>query len=1227
MGDGGVTKTLAFLFTDIEGSTRLWEQHADAMRSALAQHDDLLRAGVEAQGGTVVKTTGDGVLAVFEEPAIAVTAAIGVQHELGSAAWGDTGALRVRMAVHCGPAIEREGDYFGTTLNRTARLMALAHGGQIVASETVALLVREVTLEGGATLRDLGEHRLRDLSHVERVYQVDVPGLAIEFAPLRSLDAYSSNLPSQLTSFVGREDDVEVLTALLRGSRLVTLTGVGGVGKTRLALRVAAEVLPEAPDGVWLCELAAADAEEAALEIVSRALGVVPRPGMSALESILDHLRGRACLIVLDNCEHLLDIVAGLTDAILRGCENVRVLATSREGLGIEGEQLRPIRSLPVPEGTTAAAALSSDATALFAERATAVAPAFRIDDTNSPAVVEICRRLDGIPLAIELASARVASMQPAEIAALLDERFRLLTGSRRRSVERHQTLRATVDWSYSLLGDLERTVYDRLGAFVGSFDGPAAQSVVADSAIGAFEVLDALGELVAKSMLAAEPTAEGTTRYQLLETLRQYALERLEETGEVDRYRRHHAAHYVTVAAELGRVVYGPDEVQARARLEREIDNLRAAVDWAIDAGDPELVCGLIIPLARESAWSRGSEVGSWAERALALIDDHPTRWQHLRLAAGNKAFFADANMAEALRMADAMLADPDLPVHPRLDALILRSISLGQLDDMAGCIETLEEACARITTDADVDPRDPTAITAGCNLSIYLALSGEVERAVTVAEDSLRRAQSFGGPSTLALAHFALGYVHLDRDLGIAAAHSEEALRFSDLGAGNIVRDRALQQLALIAWRDEDTTAAAAHLTRGLLQSFAIGDYSACAYMVEHAVSVLAARARWDAALALDQALTDGILPPVGLSRVAEARERAVAASRAALRGTCPPQRRGPRSGCDRSAGDRRAPNDRGDLTRRSGSTRRATAPKPVLFARPPPRRCCPSPARANASAKPSPAVVDPRLLPVAVEKVSNLLRSKPEEEEGIQLLVVRDDRWSTLDARHPFPHEGSAALHGRGSVGHLVVERERDRAGDQRQGSSEGSEPPRIGRHRDPRRRPDRPAGDDRQQHEAEGNVLVPEVDLSGLQDPLTDGRHAPREGETHRPGPERGRPREEAGGLSSASSDPPPADREVSEGQCHGEDGALETEVIEGRPRDVAGVTEGVDGGRRSPEPGLVPPSFEQPPQRPQRARDGDRQPAARVWTGQGVVHHARHRDRHSSRGSRQRERQR
>jgi predicted ATPase/class 3 adenylate cyclase len=882
------TETLTFLFTDIEGSTALLSRLGGASYgTALEDHHRIIRNSLEAFGGVEQGTQGDSFFAVFPSPSACVAAALQMQRDIGAHAWPDGENLRVRMGIHTGEASEKSTGMVGFEVHRAARIAAVGHGGQILVSSSTMALVQD-SLPPETTLVDLGPHRLKDLQRPEVIFQLTAQDLDEQFPPLRSLASHETpgNLPVQLTSFVGREDDVELVSTLLRTHRLVTLTGVGGVGKTRLALQVAAQLLPEARDGVWLCELAVADAEEAAVEILTRALGVVPRAGMTPRESILDHLRERDCLIVLDNCEHLLDVVAGLTDAILLGCQRVRVLATSREGLGIDGEQLRPIRSLPLPEAATVTAVMSADATALFAERAASVAPTFRLDESNAPAVVEICRRLDGIPLAIELAAARVASLQPMEIAALLDERFRLLTGSRRRGVERHQTLRATVDWSYSLLRELERTVFDRLGVFVGSFDTTAAQSVAADATVGRFDVLDVLDELVAKSMLMAEPTPEGTTRYQLLETLRQYALERLEQSGEVDVYRRRHAEHYVSVTAEIGGALYGSDEVRSRIRLDREIDNLRPAVDWSIDTGDSALVCGIIAPVAREVAWNRGSEFGSWAQRALVISADDLVQWQWVCLAAGLKAFFADADFAESLRVADSILEDPNVPAVPRLDALVLRAISLAQFGDIEGCVATLDEAC-QWRTDSNVDPHDPTAISASANLAVYLIFLGEPQRAVTAAADSLQRAQALGGPSTLSLAYFAVGFAYQDLDPTRAIASFEEALRFSDLGASTIVRDRSMLQLALLSWRGGGTKAAAHHLGRALDDAFAMGDFSACSYTLHLAVPVFADGERWQTALAIDDALTDGTLPAPAFSQedITEGRKRAVEVCRATL------------------------------------------------------------------------------------------------------------------------------------------------------------------------------------------------------------------------------------------------------------------------------------------------------------------------------------------------------
>jgi class 3 adenylate cyclase len=343
------TGTVTFLFTDLEGSTRLWEDHPEAMKAALARHDEILRDAVEKRGGHVVKTTGDGLHAAFAVAADAVTAATDAQRALLAEEWVLPEPLRVRMGLHTGGAEIRDGDYYGPAVNRAARVSAAAHGGQVVVSHATEELIRD-DLPAGAALTDLGEHRLRDLARPERVYQVDAPGLPDAFPPLRSIDAFPSNLPLQLSSFVGREREIANIAKELHDARLVTLTGVGGVGKTRLSIQVAAEVLPHYPDGVWLCELAAATDPDTLIQVVASTLGVAQRPGLDLAASILEYLRGRELLVVLDNCEHLLDAAGRLSEGILRECANVRILATSREGLGVEGERVVALRSLAVPE-------------------------------------------------------------------------------------------------------------------------------------------------------------------------------------------------------------------------------------------------------------------------------------------------------------------------------------------------------------------------------------------------------------------------------------------------------------------------------------------------------------------------------------------------------------------------------------------------------------------------------------------------------------------------------------------------------------------------------------------------------------------------------------------------------------------------------------------------------------------------------------------------------------
>ena len=548
--------------------------------------------------------------------------------------------------------------------------MSAGNGGQVLLSEATADLARDVLPEA-CDLVDLGAHRLRGLGRPEVVFQVVHPQLTRDFPPLRSLDAYPGNLPVQLTSFVGRDDEVAGVESALTESRLVTLTGVGGVGKTRLGVQVAAHLLPEFPDGVWLCELAATNDADLLAQVVVAALGVQPRPGRSLVESVCDYLSGKQALIVLDNCEHLLDEAAGIAEAILLAAPGVRVLATSREPLGVGGERLLGVPSLRV----ASAAESSLDAIAecegvrLFMDRAAATRSGLELDASNAEQIVEICRRLDAIPLAIELAAARVTSMSPGEIASLLDERFRLLTGGRRRGVERHHTLRATVEWSYSLLDERDRTIFDRLGVFAGSFDADAATAVATSDELAAWDVRDALDDLAAKSMVVLDDGPDGTTRFRLLETLRQYALERLDDTSNVEDYRRRHAEHYASFAEAAGPGLEGPDEAAWFPRFDVELANVRAAVAWALDAearDDAELSLRIIAPLTRQLFCRPSAGVGEWAEAALGHAETStPGRRAAVLAAAAWKATF-ESDFDLAAHVCRRGIARRAPPRHP---------------------------------------------------------------------------------------------------------------------------------------------------------------------------------------------------------------------------------------------------------------------------------------------------------------------------------------------------------------------------------------------------------------------------------------------------------------------------------------------------------------------------------------------------------------------------------
>jgi predicted ATPase/class 3 adenylate cyclase len=608
-------RTATFLMTDIEGSTRLWEEQRSAMAVALEAHDAVLRAAVARAGGTIVKTTGDGILAVFDRPEGALAAAVEGQHALDGHPWPTHGPVRVRMAIHAGSAEVRDGDFFGPTLNRVARLMAIAHGGQVLVSSAAASLAAD-DLPPAWELIDLGEHRLRDLDRPEGVYQLVATGMRRDFPPLRATGGQPTNLRPPLTTFVGRERELADLRGLLAANRLVTLVGAGGTGKTRLELELAADALELYPDGAWLVELAPIGDPDLVVAEIGRVLGVQAQPGRSPIDPIADHLRGRVLLLILDNCEQVIDAAAATAGRLLGSCPALRLLASSRERLNIDGEVVFAVTSLALPGAADAIdvraladdaeveLAIRSEAVRLFVERAKAMLPSFTVDRTNVRAVVDICRRLDGIPLALELAAARINVLSAAEIAAGLDDRFRLLSGGRRTAVPRQRTLQGLIDWSWDLLDETDRRLLRRLAVFAGGWTLDAAAAVTGDQddparpPVGAsrLDILDGLGRLVDRSLVVV--THDTPMRYGLLETIREYARERLEENGESAEMRTRHLAFFRGLAIGAESELEGPDMIAGLERLDTEIDNLRAALDWAI-ATDPRAALEMAVGLS----------------------------------------------------------------------------------------------------------------------------------------------------------------------------------------------------------------------------------------------------------------------------------------------------------------------------------------------------------------------------------------------------------------------------------------------------------------------------------------------------------------------------------------------------------------------------------------------------------------------------------------------------
>jgi predicted ATPase/class 3 adenylate cyclase/DNA-binding CsgD family transcriptional regulator len=601
------TGTVTLLLADVEGSTKLWETQPDQMTTAIARLNRTVSAVIAAHDGVrpVEQGEGDSFVAAFARPSDAVAAALEIQR-------APLAPIRLRIGLHTGEIqLRDEGNYAGPTINRTARLRDLGHGGQTLLSGATEAMVLD-GLPSDAWLSDLGSHVLRDLPRPERVVQLCHPDLVNEFAPLRvSKPSVSQHLPTQLTNFVGRQAELNQVGKLLSENRLVTLTGAGGAGKTRLAIQMAGQLAREFSGGVWYVDLAPITDAELVPTTAARAFGLPDQPGRSTMDTLTRFIGDHQMLVVLDNCEHLLDASAALTAALLGACPGLTFLATSREPIGVAGEVSWRLPSL----------SLTDEAIELFSDRARHARQEFAVTDDNVAVVAEICARLDGLPLAIELAAARVRALSLTEILDTLHDRFRLLTGGARTAVRRQQTLRASVDWSHALLSEPERMLFRRLAVFFGGFNLDAAQAIAGSSDMPRYQVIDMLTLLVDKSLVVADER-RGRTRYRLLETVRQYAAEKLGESGEAGDVRTRHRDHYTSMAALLDGPG-GSDYGQRVEQTETEIDNLRAAFAWSRESGD----AGLALTLASSLSplWQpRPAEGVAWLDLVLNEADAH---------------------------------------------------------------------------------------------------------------------------------------------------------------------------------------------------------------------------------------------------------------------------------------------------------------------------------------------------------------------------------------------------------------------------------------------------------------------------------------------------------------------------------------------------------------------------------------------------------------------------